>query len=345
MAEVKAEFKQAGEALEPFQGERRKIIQPACLNDPKLAKLKEVLVEWINRTLKSEHIVVQSLEEDLFDGLVLHHLLRRLAGVRLDVEEIALTSAAQVRKLEVILQAFDENLGLSPEPDTTAKWNVKMIHSRDLLATLHLLVAIAKRYQPDLALPPNVSVEVVSFEVHKSGIKSDKQMEYITTQSDDTDGQTNSVSVSLSNPCISEHIQQACLICVTPFLTEEDPIDELLKLDAHKIATVKKAILHFVNKNMSPLRLQVADLEKQFADGVILLLLIGQLEGFFIPLSEFYLSPDGHSEMLHNVSLALDLLNDREIQVSNVDPDDIVSQDVSATLKVLYALFKKHKNK
>lgn len=36
----------------------------------------------------------------------------------------------------------------------------------------------------------------------------------------------------------------------------------------------------------------------QFADGVILLLLIGQLEGFFIPLHEFNLTPGNSSEMV-----------------------------------------------
>ncbi|KAB5565901.1 hypothetical protein PHYPO_G00246820 [Pangasianodon hypophthalmus] len=297
-------------------GERRKIIQPSFLNDPKLLKLKEVLVEWINSTLKPEHIVVQNLEEDIYDGLVLHHLLGKLGGVHLGVEEIALTSAAQMCKLELILQALNQELGLGAQADGTARWSAKLIHSRDLLATLHLLVALVKRYQPELALPQNVSVEVVMLEVNKGGIKYDKQIECITLQSEDTEG-----------------------------CKKEDPIDELLKLDAHKIATVKKALLHFINKNMSPLRLQVSDIEKQFADGVILILLIGELEGFFIPLYEFYLSPASHSEMLHNVTLALDLLNDREIQVQNVDPEDIVSQDVPATLKVLYALFKKHKNK
>lgn len=36
----------------------------------------------------------------------------------------------------------------------------------------------------------------------------------------------------------------------------------------------------------------------QFADGVILLLLIGQLEGFFIPLCDFNLTPVNDSEMV-----------------------------------------------
>lgn len=38
----------------------------------------QFLTEWINRTLKEEHIVVKNLEEDLYDGLVLHHLLGEL---------------------------------------------------------------------------------------------------------------------------------------------------------------------------------------------------------------------------------------------------------------------------
>lgn len=34
-------------------------------------------MEWINTTLLPEHIVVRSLEEDMFDGLILHHLFRK----------------------------------------------------------------------------------------------------------------------------------------------------------------------------------------------------------------------------------------------------------------------------
>lgn len=39
------------------------------------------------------------------------------------------------------------------------------IFNKDLLATLHLLVALAKRFQPDLPLPSNVQVEMVTTEV------------------------------------------------------------------------------------------------------------------------------------------------------------------------------------
>ncbi|XP_017293316.1 gamma-parvin [Kryptolebias marmoratus] len=301
-----------------FQGEKRKLIQPTSLKDPKLEKLKEALVDWINRTLKSEHIVVQSLEEDLYDGLVLHHLLSRLASVNLSVEEIALTSTAQIRKLEVILEELDKRLGL--QDSSPIKWNVKLIHNKDLLATIHLLVAMVKAFQPKLNLPPNVKVEVVVVEVSKNGIKSEVQTEALTEDS-------CAASNSSSGP------------------EWEDPIEQLLKLEANKVNTVKKAILHFVNQSMATLGLQVDAIDKQFSDGVILLLLIGQLEGFFIPLCEFNLTPANDAEMLHNVTLALDLLNNVGLQLPNIDPQDIVSQDVAATLKVLYALFKKHKGK
>ncbi|XP_004069945.1 gamma-parvin isoform X1 [Oryzias latipes] len=303
---------------ESFQGEKRKLIQPTSLKDPKLENLKEALVDWINRTLKPEHIVVQSLEEDMYDGLVLHHLLSRLAGVHLPVDEIALTTSAQIQKLEVILEELNKRLGL--QDSSVIKWNVKLIHNKDLLATIHLLVAMVKHFQAELNLPLNVKVEVVVVEVSRSGIKSEVQTEVLTEDS-------NAGSDSTAN---SE---------------KEDPIEQLLKLEAHKVNTVKKAILHFVNQSMSTIGLQVADVDKQFADGVMLLLLIGQLEGFFIPLFDFNLTPVNESEMLHNVTLALELLNDAGLKLPSIDPQDIVSQDVAATLKVLYALFKKHSGK
>uniref|UniRef100_A0A3B4YQU7 Parvin, gamma n=1 Tax=Seriola lalandi dorsalis TaxID=1841481 RepID=A0A3B4YQU7_SERLL len=280
--------------------------QPTSLKDPKLEKLKQVLIDWINRTLNPEHIVVQSLEEDLYDGLVFHHLLSRLASVNLPVEEISLTSVAQIRKLEVILAELDQRLGLRDSSQT--KWNIKLIHNKDLLATIHLLVAMVKCFQPEMDLPPNVKVEVVAVEVSSRGIKSDVQTEVLT---EDT------LYFKLPYLLIFFHFQ---------------------------------AILHFVNQNMSTMGLQVADMDKQFADGVILLLLIGQLEGFFVPLCDFNLTPVNHSEMhplILAASVALWMLMVHCKYALNVYfgdyVTDIVSEDVTATLKVLYALFKKHK--
>ena len=43
----------------------------------------------------------------------------------------------------------------------------------------------------------------------------------------------------------------------------------------------------------------------QFADGVLLLLLIGQLEGFFLHLKEFYLTPTSSAEMVSSPEVSL----------------------------------------
>nr|XP_057931653.1 gamma-parvin [Doryrhamphus excisus]XP_057931655.1 gamma-parvin [Doryrhamphus excisus]XP_057931656.1 gamma-parvin [Doryrhamphus excisus] len=295
-----------------FQADERKMIQPASLKDPKLDKLKEALLDWINTTLKAEHIVVQSLEEDLYDGLVLHHLLARLTGVRLSLEEIALTASAQIRKLEAVLEELDQRLG-----QQETKWDVSLIHKKDLLATLHLLVAMVRRFQPEVELPADVKVQVAVVEVSRRGIRSDVQTDVLTE-----DSGANSEALSATE--------------------RDDPMEHLLRLEAQEVTAVKQAILHFVNKNMASVGLRVSDLDKQFSDGVILLLLIGQLEGFFIPLADFSLTPVSHEEMLHNVSLALSLLRDLDVRVSTVEAHDVVSQDVAATLKVLYALFRKY---
>lgn len=103
--------------------------------------------------------------------------------------------------------------------------------------------------------------------------------------------------------------------------------------------------MSFVNRKLERLGLSVQDLDTQFADGVILLLLIGQLEGFFLHLKEFYLTPSSPAEMLHNVTLALDLLKDEGLLSHPVNPEDIVNKDAKSTLRVLYGLFCKHQLK
>ncbi len=56
----------------------------------------------------------------------------RLAGVQLHADEIALSTDAQVRKLELILTALNETLEMNEE---TAKWNVKRKPIRSVIVT------------------------------------------------------------------------------------------------------------------------------------------------------------------------------------------------------------------
>ncbi|KAM6216504.1 LOW QUALITY PROTEIN: gamma-parvin [Rhynchocyon petersi] len=291
------------------QGGKKKYLPPGSRTDLKFEELQKVLTEWINATLLHEHIVVRSLEEDLFDGLILHHLFQKLASLKLEVEEIALTVTSQKRKLGIVLEAANQSLQLQ---ESQVPWSVETIFNKDLLATLHLLVALAKHFQPSLVLPPNVQVEVITIESTKNGLKSEKSVEQLTGAGEERG-------------------------------REWDIFDELFKLAPEKVSAVKEAIVNFVNQKLDRLGLSVQSLDTQFADGVFLLLLIGQLEGFFLHLKEFYLTPSSPAEMVHNVTLALELLKDEGLLNYPVNPEDIVNKDAKSTLRVLYSLFHRHK--
>ncbi|XP_025906177.1 gamma-parvin isoform X1 [Nothoprocta perdicaria] len=295
------------------RGEKRRLIKPNSRNNAKLEDLKVFLIDWINTTLKQEHIVVKSLEEDLFDGLVLHHLLEHLGSLKLDVDKIALTEKKQRQKLSVILEAVAKCLRLE---ENQLKWSVESILSKDLLSTLHLLVAIAKHFQPDLAIPANVQVETMTIENTSRGLKTETRLEYIT----DTKGNSEDQSTG-------------------------DAFDELFNHAPDRLDAVKQVFLKFVNQHVGKLGLNVNDIESQFADGVILLLLIGQLEGYFLNLRDFFLTPASPTEMLHNVNLALDLLTDGGLLNFSVNSEDVVKGDMKTTLRLLYCLYSKYKTK
>ncbi|NXE08218.1 PARVG protein, partial [Lophotis ruficrista] len=225
-----------------------------------------LLIDWINTTLREEHIVVKSLEEDLYDGLVLHHLLENLGSLKLDVDKIALTEKKQRQKLSVILEAVSKCLQLE---EKQLKWSVESILAKDLLSTLHLLVAIAKHFEPSLALPPNVQVETITIENTSRGLKTANAVEYITENKEKLEAQSKG-----------------------------DAFDELFSRAPDKLDAVKEVFLQFVNQHVGKLGLNVKDIESQFADGVILLLLTGQLEGYFLNLRDFFLTPASTTEMV-----------------------------------------------
>ncbi|POI33336.1 hypothetical protein CIB84_002912 [Bambusicola thoracicus] len=147
------------------EGEKRKLIKPTSSNNPKLEELKLMLIDWINTTLKEEHIVVKSLEEDLYDGLVLHHLLENLGSLKLDVDKIALTEKKQRQKLSVILEAVAKCLQLE---ESQLKWSV----------------------EGSLAFPPNVHVETITIENTSKGLKTANGVEYITGSKENSEEQS-----------------------------------------------------------------------------------------------------------------------------------------------------------
>lgn len=295
------------------ENEERSMIEPRSFEDPKLKELIEVLIEWINDELADQRIIVKDIEEDLYDGQVLQKLLEKLTGEKLDVPEVTQSEEGQKQKLGIVLAATNRVLSLPRY--SQQKWSVESVHSKNIVAILHLLVALARHFRAPVRLPENVAVGVVVVQKRDGSLSHRTVLEEITSTYDD-----------LGMRC------------------ERDAFDTLFDHAPDKLQVVKKSLVTFVNKHLNKVNLEVSDLDTQFHDGVYLTLLMGLLEGFFVPLYSFHLTPQDFDQKVHNVNFAFDLMQDVGLAKPKARPEDIVNLDLKSTLRVLYNLFTKYKN-
>ncbi|XP_025906146.1 beta-parvin [Nothoprocta perdicaria] len=294
------------------ENEERTMIDPNSKEDPKFKELIKVLIDWINDVLVEERIIVKQLEEDLYDGQVLQKLLEKLADRKLNVAEVTQSEIGQKQKLQTVLEAVHDLL----RPHGWAiKWNVDSIHGKNLISILHLLVALAMHFRAPIRLPEHVSVQVVVVRKREGLLQTTHVMEELTTTTEMMMGRF-----------------------------ERDAFDTLFDHAPDKLSVVKKSLITFVNKHLNKLNLEVTELETQFADGVYLVLLMGLLEDYFVPLHNFYLTPESFDQKVHNVSFAFELMQDGGLKKPKARPEDVVNLDLKSTLRVLYNLFTKYKN-
>uniref|UniRef100_A0A667FM46 Parvin beta n=1 Tax=Lynx canadensis TaxID=61383 RepID=A0A667FM46_LYNCA len=232
---------------------------------------REVLIDWVNDVLVEERIIVKQLEEDLYDGQVLQKLLEKLAGCKLNVAEVTQSEVGQRQKLQTVLEAVH---GLLRPHGWALQWTVDSIHGKNLVAILHLLIALATHFRAPIRLPEHVSVQVVVVRKREGMLHS-----------------------------------------------KRDAFDTLFDHAPDKLSVVKK-----------------------FADGVYLVLLMGLLEDYFVPLYNFHLTPDSFDQKVHNVAFAFELMLDGGLKTPKARPEDVVNLDLKSTLRVLYNLFTKYKN-
>ncbi|XP_008935158.1 PREDICTED: beta-parvin isoform X2 [Merops nubicus] len=294
------------------ENEERTMIDPNSKEDPKFKELIKVLIDWINDVLVEERIIVKQLEEDLYDGQVLQKLLEKLADRKLNVAEVTQSEIGQKQKLQTVLEAVHD---LLRPHGWTIKWNVDSIHGKNLISILHLLVALAMHFRAPIRLPEHVSVQVVVVRKREGLLQTTHVTEELTTTTEMMMGRF-----------------------------ERDAFDTLFDHAPDKLSVVKKSLITFVNKHLNKLNLEVTELETQFADGVYLVLLMGLLEDYFVPLHNFFLTPESFDQKVHNVSFAFELMQDGGLKKPKARPEDVVNLDLKSTLRVLYNLFTKYKN-
>ncbi|XP_074182623.1 beta-parvin isoform X1 [Rhinolophus sinicus] len=294
------------------ENEERTMINPTSKDDPKFKELVKVLIDWINDVLVEDRIIVKQLEEDVYDGQVLQKLLEKLADCKLNVAEVTQSEIGQKQKLQTVLEAVHDLL----RPHGWAlQWTVDSIHGKNLVAILHLLVSLATHFRAPIRLPEHVSVQMVVVRKREGLLHSSHVTEELTTTTEMMMGRF-----------------------------ERDAFDTLFDHAPDKLSLVKKSLITFVNKHLNKLNLEVTELETQFADGVYLVLLMGLLDDYFVPLHNFYLTPDSFDQKVHNVSFAFELMLDAGLMKPKARPEDVVTLDLKSTLRVLYNLFTKYKN-
>ncbi|XP_014261765.1 beta-parvin [Cimex lectularius] len=290
------------------------IVKPESLADTRVQNLITILIDWINDELAEQRIIVKHLEDDLYDGQVLQKLIEKLTNTKMDVPEVTQSEEGQRQKLRVVLGTANTVLGQAVWAEH--KWGVESIHSKNLVAMLHLLVALVRHFRAPIRLPENVSVKVLIAQKQSGGkIKHRTVLEEITSTYDD--------------------VGMRC---------ERDAFDTLFDHAPDKLTVVKNSLLTFVNKHLNKINLEVTELETQFHDGVYLTLLMGLLEGFFVPFYFFHSTPQDFEQKVHNVNFSFQLMQDVGLVKPKARPEDIVNKDMKSTLRVLYNLFTKYKN-
>uniref|UniRef100_A0A3B4B3E7 Calponin-homology (CH) domain-containing protein n=1 Tax=Periophthalmus magnuspinnatus TaxID=409849 RepID=A0A3B4B3E7_9GOBI len=259
----------------------RIMLDPTSRENLKFKDLVKVLIDWINSELEEDRIIVKDLEEDCYDGQVLQKLFEQLSGRKLNVAEVTQSEIGQKQKLQTVLEAVNEQLrphGWSVE------WTVDSIHSKNIVAIVYLLVALAMHFQAPIRLPEHVSVQVVVVKKQEGVLHTAVVTKELTS-------------------------------------TTEDAFDTLLDHAPDKLNVVKT-----------------------FADGVYLILLMGLLEDYFVPLYNFFLTPENFEQKVHNVAFAFELMQDGGLKKPKARPEDVVNLNLKSTLRVLYNLFTNYKN-
>ncbi|KAJ6665104.1 hypothetical protein lerEdw1_005335, partial [Lerista edwardsae] len=321
------------------ENEVRTMIDPNSRSDPKLQELMKVLIDWINDVLVGERIIVKDLAEDLYDGQVLQKLFEKLESEKLNVAEVTQSEIAQKQKLQTVLEKINETLKLPPR---SIKWNVDSVHAKSLVAILHLLVALSQFFRAPIRLPDHVSIQVVVVQLFFTELSLSLSLALSLSRS---------LALALSQ-CTHVFFQKREGILQSRQIQEEitgntealsgrherDAFDTLFDHAPDKLNVVKKTLITFVNKHLNKLNLEVTELETQFADGVYLVLLMGLLEGYFVPLHSFFLTPDSFEQKVLNVSFAFELMQDGGLEKPKPRPEGILLKFLQNIFAVVSSL-------
>lgn len=221
-------------------------------------------------------------------------LIEKLETVKIESPEMSQTAEGQVKRLRIVLDEINKHLQLPPWQQN--KWSAEAIHSKNLISILHLLVAMARHWRAPVRLPEDVRVKCMIVQ-KRDGIvhpRAEDVMEQLTATYSDLG-------------LVGER--------------QRDAFDTLFEHAPEKLQLVKNKLTQFANQQLQRINLEVSDISTQFHDGVYLILLMGLLEGYFVPLYSYYPTPNSNEQKVGNCKLAFELMQDAGIPQPKARPE------------------------
>ncbi|VDM01379.1 unnamed protein product [Schistocephalus solidus] len=171
------------------EGQERSIIEKASLESAPVKELIGALISWINDELVDHRILVRNVADDFYDGQILQNLAEKLAGIRLDYPEVTQSEFGQMQKLKDVVVTINQLLGVSEEW-ASERWTAELIHNKDIIAIVRLLVALARHFKAGIRLADGVHLVVIIVRKMNGKLEYRYQQEYLTDPSPSTvDGQ------------------------------------------------------------------------------------------------------------------------------------------------------------
>lgn len=304
-------------------------LHASSIDDPKVKKFKQLILSWVNSFLREEKVYARDLAEDLHDGQLLVTLVEKLLGEKIIGLTVGVMSEkSKLSNLWAVSKFLSDKVGIMVDEKT-----VEGILNKDFVSISKLLVELAHEFKCPYQLPSNVEVIMVHREKMASGGFSSKTSRTLITGDESGFGQLDSLPAETQN---KENYDEP---------VERDVFDDLFEPGAEaKLGTVQNLLVTFVNKHLAKMGVTISNVANQFHDGVYLIMLIGSLGDFFVPLYNYHIAPTSTDMKIHNVKFAFKLIDTMEIKRRNWNPADVVKQDLRTILRVIYCLFSNFKN-
>jgi len=296
------------------EGETQEHLDPKSLNDPGVSELIETLLSWLNHELASDRVSLTNINTDLRDGQVfalIHEKIMGCGKLETPCGHYVQSRERQKKNLDFVIEQINKSLALAEEQ---IKWKTSLLFYGEELNTLRLLIKINKfclnnsRPAPDL--PRVLKVNILRIKKVETGVQCEKRVLNIMEEES--------------------------------VIGRRDGFDTLIDHAPQKLNLVQSSMINFVNSYLSPIGKEVEKLE-EFSDGVKLLILIGALQGFFIPFYEYKQNPESKEDMIENVNLAFRFIQEDGLPPPLNRPGEVVRGDLKAIIRIIYSLFVKYK--